>query len=113
MIILVEGTSAEARNLIANALRVHAVANGAAALLIGPGQAEAEARPLVEKIIKGLALPLDKAVPADEVPWKKNALVILNDPPAGKLEEIEECVPGFIDHHGPSVTVTINEGIEI
>lgn len=70
--------------------------------------ADGEPRHQLEKIIDAVALPASgEPVPANEVPWKSNSIVIVPAPLLSKLDDFEALVPGFKALFGPLQSIDV------
>jgi hypothetical protein len=103
MIFVIKAAKAEVANQLANALRDSQIAAGKGALLVNPDIKEHPVQHQIEKIIDGALFSPDAKL--KEVPWKKDALVIVYD--EKDLKAFDEAAPGFTKLHGPVQTITV------
>lgn len=99
-IIIIDGPQGSGKTSIAVALRNNCISNGRGALLVDEDQ-DGELRPLLEKIIVGVALPPEGPVDAGDVPWKPEPSIIVVGKKAKILDKFEKIVPGFNAKFGP------------
>lgn len=105
MIIFLKGNSPKEMRLMGDAIRNTQISNHRGALLIDDDSKDAEAKPLIEKLINGA--PLIQGVDLSSLPWKENPTIILiGDTGAAKLKELEAAAPGLTDYLGPVKVVT-------
>lgn len=100
-IFLIQGASGTGKSTIANALRNNQVAHKKGALIVDEAS-DAEAKPLLEKLLVGAELP--QPAPAgwqSKLPWKDSPTVILVGAKAALLDVFEEMLPGFRQKFGP------------
>lgn len=92
--------------IIANALRNGQIGQAKGGLLIKEST-DADPRYLLEKLINGDALP-PEPLPARNVNWKPEGMVILVGTSISLLGKFEELVPGFTKRFGPICRVELH-----
>lgn len=103
MIIKIKGPAKSGKTTIANALRNSQIGQKKGCLLLDETTV-GEINHLLEKIIVGA--PFKEGM--KDIPWKDDVMVITVNDKDSMLDEIGKLVPGFIETHGPVITLTTN-----
>lgn len=104
-IIHIKGPAKSGKTLNANTLRTQQINAGKGALIVDE-TTDGEPRYLLEKIVAGASL--DREIPAKDVPWKPDSLVILVNDRIDILDEFEALVPGFNKLFGEPKTLNLS-----
>lgn len=104
MLYLLTGGTPEQRKELAQTFRSAAISSGKGCLLlIAAKDGEHDIRNQLEKIIDGH--PFKPGSKLADIKFKPDSVVIYDEDTRAELEAIEKMVPGFIDKHGPQVTI--------
>lgn len=98
-IFIIEGGNATTRREKADELRNAAVSAERGCLLVADDQ-DGDPRRQLEKVIFAVPLPDTGTIPAEEIPWKVDPVIILCGKQKKMLEVFEKIAPGFNERMG-------------